>query len=51
MVNKVFFRQKVDVNIIYTWFFLAFNDISGPGKDGFLCSVNYRPTGFNSPEK
>ena len=24
MVNKVFFSQKVDVKIIYTWFFLSF---------------------------
>ena len=50
MVNKVFFSQKVDVKIIYTWFFWAFNDISGPGKDSFLCSANYRPKALYSPK-
>ena len=34
----VFFCQKFDVKMIFTWFFLAFHDISGPRKYGFLCS-------------
>ena len=38
MGNTVFFRQKIDVKIIFTWYFWAFHDISGPGKYGFSCS-------------
>ena len=46
MGNTVFFSQKVDVKIIFTWYFgaWAFHDISGPGKYGFSCidfSVDY----------
>ena len=33
------FSQKVDGKIIFTWCFLSFHDIPGPGKcGGFLCS-------------
>ena len=35
---RSFFRQKIDVKIIFTWYFWAFHDISGPGKYGFSCS-------------
>ena len=38
-----FFSQKVDVKIIFTWFFWAFHDIPGPGKYSFSCSGH---TGF-----
>ena len=40
MGNKVFFSQKVDIKVIFTCSFLAFHDIPGPGKYGFLCSVS-----------
>ena len=40
MGNKVFFSQKDDVKVIFTCSFLAFHDIPGPGKYGFLCSVS-----------
>ena len=33
----LFFRQKVDEKMIYTWFFWAFHDIPEPGKYGFSC--------------
>ena len=36
--NTVFFSQKVDVKVIFTWSFWAFHDIPGPGKYGFSCS-------------
>ena len=35
----LFPRQKVDGKIIFTWSFLAFNDISGLGKYGLSPSV------------
>ena len=38
--NGLFFSQKVDVKVIFTWSFWAFHDILGLGKDGFLCSVS-----------
>ena len=34
----LFFSQKVDGKMIFTWSFWAFHDIPGLGKDGFLCS-------------
>ena len=37
--NTVFFSQKVDGKMIFTWSLWAFYDIPGPGKYGFLCSV------------
>ena len=35
----IFLSQKADGEIILVWFFLAFHDISGFGKNGFSCSV------------
>ena len=35
----LFFSQKVDVKVIFTWSFWAFHDIPGPGKYGSSCSV------------
>ena len=35
----LFFSKKVDAKMIFTWFFWAFDDIPGPEKYGFLCSV------------
>ena len=37
----LFFSQNVDGKMIYTWSFLAFHDIPGPGKYGFgaVCQV------------
>ena len=35
----IFFSEKVDGEMIFTWSFLAFHDIPGLGKYGFLCSV------------
>ena len=32
----IFFSQKVDVKMIFTWSFWAFYDIPGPGKYGFF---------------
>ena len=37
MKITVFFSQKVDVKVMFTWSFLAFHDILGPGKYGFSC--------------
>ena len=37
--KRSFFSQKADVNVIFTWSFLAFHDILGPGKYGLSCSV------------
>ena len=37
----LFFSRKVDGKMIFTWSFLAFHDIPGLGKYGFLCSVLY----------
>ena len=37
----IFFSQKVDVKMIFTWSFWAFYDIPGPGKYGFSCGVSY----------
>ena len=34
----LFFSQKVDGKMIFTWSFWAFHDIPGPGKYGFSCS-------------
>ena len=34
------FSQKVDGKMIFTWSFWAFYEIPGPGKYGFLRSVN-----------
>ena len=34
--NAVFLSQNVDGNVIFTWSFLAFHDISEPGRYGFL---------------
>ena len=34
---RVFFSQKVDVKVIFTWSFWAFHHFQGPGKYGFLC--------------
>ena len=33
--HGLFFSQKVDGKMIYTWSFWAFHDIPGPGKYGF----------------
>ena len=35
----LFFIQKFDGQIIFTWSFLTFHDILGLGKYGFSCSV------------
>ena len=35
----LFFSQKVDGKVIFTWYFWAFHDIPGPGKYGFSWSV------------
>ena len=40
MGNTVFFSQKNDVKMIFTWSFWAFQDILGAGKYGFSCSVS-----------
>ena len=37
----LFFSQKVDGKMIFTWSFWAFYDIPGPGKYGFSRSVTY----------
>ena len=37
---NIFFSQKVDGKMIFTWSFWAFHDIPGPGKYGFSCSVS-----------
>ena len=37
MENTVFFSQRVDVKVMFTWSFWAFHDILGPGKYGFSC--------------
>ena len=37
----LFFSQKVDGKMIFTWSFWAFHDIPGLGKYGFLHSGNY----------
>ena len=34
----LFFSQKVDGKMIFTWSFWAFHDIPGVGKYGFSCS-------------
>ena len=39
-----FFSQKVDVKIILTWSFWAFDDIPEPGKYSFSCSEIYIKT-------
>ena len=40
----LFFSQKVDGKMIFTWSFWAFYDIQGPGKYGFLRSAFlYKP--------
>ena len=49
----LFYSQKVDGKIIFTWSFWAFYDIPGSGKYGFLCSDTkessiFSPTFFNS---
>ena len=33
-----FFIQKVDIKVIFTWYFWVFRDIPGPGKYDFSCS-------------
>ena len=38
----LFFSQKVDGKMIFTWSFWAFYDIPGPGKCGFPRSVNIK---------
>ena len=38
----LFFNQKVDWKMIFTWSFWVFHDIPGPGKYGFLCSEGDR---------
>ena len=38
----LFFSQKVDGKIIFTWSFCAFYDIRGPGKYGFSRSVKLK---------
>ena len=43
VMGNTLFSQKVDVKIIFTWFFWAFHDIPGPGKYSFSCSGH---TGF-----
>ena len=40
MGNTVFFSQKVDVKVIFTWSFWALHDSIGPGKYSFSCSVS-----------
>ena len=35
----LFYRQKVDGKMIFTWYFWAFYDVPGPGKYGFSPSV------------
>ena len=35
----LFFSQKVDGKMIFTWSFWAFHDIPGLGKYGFSCSL------------
>ena len=37
---SLFFSQNVDGKMIFTWSFWAFYEIPGPGKYGFLRSVN-----------
>ena len=36
---SIFFSEKVDGKIIFTWTFWTFHDIPGLGKYGFLCSA------------
>ena len=36
---SLFFSQKIDKKMIFSWSFWAFYDIPGPGKYGFLHSV------------
>ena len=38
MGNTVFFSQKVNVKVIFTWSFWAFHYIPEPRKYGFSCS-------------
>ena len=40
-----FFSQKVDGKMIFTWFFWAFYDISGPGEYGFSRSGKWKTSG------
>ena len=35
---SLFLFQKVDIKIIFTWYFWVFRDIPGPEKYGFSCS-------------
>ena len=37
---NIFFSQKIDGKMIFTWSFWAFHNIPGPGKYGFSCSVS-----------
>ena len=38
MKIRSFFSQKVDGKMIFTWYFWAFHDIPGLGKNGLSCS-------------
>ena len=38
MGNTAFIQPKIDGKMIFTWSFLAFHDIPGLGKYGFLRS-------------
>ena len=42
----LFFSQKTDEKMIFTWSFWAFHDISGPEKYGFSCSVCFNSDGL-----
>ena len=44
----LFFSQKVDGKMIFTWSFWAFHDIPGPEKYGFSCSDNFMSLFYNS---
>ena len=54
---RSFFIQKVDGKIIFTWYFLVFDDILGLGKCGLWCSdrrwisirINYHLIATNEP--
>ena len=35
---SLFLFHKIDIKIIFTWYFWVFRDIPGPGKYGFSCS-------------
>ena len=54
---RSFFIQKFDGKMIFTWYFLVFDDIIGLGKCGFWCSdrrwisirINYHLIATNKP--